>query len=111
MAKETEQVHPHLQSLPLGLSFVAGLGMTVMIVVLALGVIQGVDADGQALGIGFFSGLVLFVAGVAGWMAVVRPHTHFDNIEVARYHGHHHDAHSEEHAIVAHEGAEVKPHP
>lgn len=82
--------------LSFGLAMIAGTGLTIMIVALALGVIQAAESTNNIGGI-FTLGLILFIAGVLGWVAVTQPYKHFDDINEAHYHGH---DHHEEHAIV-----------
>ncbi len=74
---------------PALLAFTAGLGLTLMAVALALGAIQGSTADSGAIGLTFAVGLVLFVLGFAGWIGIVQPHKHFDDINIPQDTGHH----------------------
>jgi len=76
----------------IGLAVLAGTGFFLMAAALAVGVINGANADGDRIGLLFIGGLLLFVAGLATWLAAVRPWTRFDDINVPRYHGHHHEA-------------------
>ncbi|MBZ0293076.1 MAG: hypothetical protein K8L99_10980 [Anaerolineae bacterium] len=97
--------HAHKNSLAVGLSFCAGIGLIFMILAAALGVIQGEAADSSTLGILFAFGIGMLATGIIAWFAVVQPQKHFDDINVAQYTGHeehHDDAHEEEHAIVEH---------
>ncbi len=98
------------RNLSLSLSFIGGAGVTLMILALGFGVVQGADANSQIIGISFIAGVALLILGVAGWLAVVQPYKHFDDINVAQYTGHAHEAHHEaeaaqedEHAIIPHE--------
>lgn len=92
----------------LGLSFCAGIGLTLMILALAIGVIEAEAADNQLMLLLFVGGLVAFIAGVVGWFGVVQPHRHFDDINIPAPDEHHHD----EHAIVEHDDAgTVQEHP
>lgn len=89
-----------------GLSFLAGIGVVIMIVVAAAGVIGGAGADSGSLGLFFWLGLALLVSGVVGWFGVTRPDKHFDDInqplEDDHGHGHAHDEHhDDEHALPA----------
>ncbi|MBC7811138.1 MAG: hypothetical protein H7175_08330 [Burkholderiales bacterium] len=76
----------------LGLAFAAGLGLTLCIIALGIGVIDG-EANTSAIGLLFVAGILLMVLGIIGWFAVVQPYKNFDDINVAQYHGHehHHD--------------------
>ncbi|MBE0688575.1 MAG: hypothetical protein IH587_00455 [Anaerolineae bacterium] len=72
-----------------GLSMLAGAGLITMILSLAYGVIVGADANTSAIGSFFILGLVLFITGVLGWVAVVRPFENFDDINIPMDTGHH----------------------
>ncbi|MCY4525140.1 MAG: hypothetical protein OXB89_00890 [Anaerolineaceae bacterium] len=67
------------------LSFVAGLGLTLMVIGAALGVTGGGGSD---LGLLFAAGAILFICGVIAWFASARPDAGFDDIDEPRYHGH-----------------------
>ncbi len=94
------------QALSLGLAFCGGIGITLMILAAGFGVVQGENVDSNAIGLIFMAGLGMLIVGVIAWFAIVQPQKHFDDINVAQYHGHeeHHDeAHAaDEHAIVEH---------
>jgi hypothetical protein len=81
--------------LTMGLAMVAGLGLTVMVIALSIGAIEGANADTSAVGLLFAGGLAVLIVGIVGWFAVVQPHKHFDDIEVPMYGGHHHEEHHE----------------
>jgi hypothetical protein len=85
------------QPLPFGLSMLAGSGVIVMILALGYGVVAGAEVNSNAVGVVFLLGLALFVSGLIGWFAAVRPDAHFDDIDVPLYtgHDHGHDAHAE----------------
>jgi hypothetical protein len=90
------------RELVIGLALVAGLGMTLMVIALAIGVVEGSNADGSSITILFAAGLALLVSGIIAWVAVVQPEKHFDDITVpapAEPHGHEHHEHThgEEH--------------
>jgi ABC-type nickel/cobalt efflux system permease component RcnA len=93
-------------SLTLGLSLLAGTGLTVMMIALALGVV-GVNSD--SVGLAFLAGTTALIVGVGAWLGVVRPWEHFDDINIPaedEHHGHdHHDDHSQEMAIVPRDAA------
>jgi hypothetical protein len=84
---------PANNSTVLGLSFVAGLGLILMILALSIGMIQGSAADGSTIGLLFITGLALLIVGGVGWFAVVQPQKHFDDINQPQDDGHH--GHSE----------------
>ncbi|MEQ8673470.1 MAG: hypothetical protein RLP44_12150 [Aggregatilineales bacterium] len=79
-------------SLTLSLALIAGFGLTVMIIALAWGVVDG-NANGDIIGVLLVAGGMTLVSGIAGWAGLTRPWEHFDNINEAQYHGHeeHHD--------------------
>lgn len=68
------------------LALLAGLGLTLMVVGAALGVIG--SAEGSALGVFFAAGAAMFACGIIAWFASNRPDSHFDDINEPRYHGH-----------------------
>lgn len=75
--------------LTFGLSFVAALGIIFMIVALGIGVLQGADVDTRLTGTVFVLGLMMMVSGIAAWVGVTRPFSHFDDISQPRDTGHH----------------------
>jgi ABC-type nickel/cobalt efflux system permease component RcnA len=83
--------------LTFGLAMSGGIGLVVMIVALALGVVQGASADGSAIGMLFLVGLALLIVGIAGWLFVTRPFEHFDDITQPKDAGHHHEEPGEVH--------------
>lgn len=89
--------------LTFGLALTTGIGVVLMIVALGVGVVQGDAADSRAVGFAVLTGFVLLLVGFIGWLVVVRPFDHFDDINVPKDtgHGHEHDTH--ETAIVAHD--------
>jgi hypothetical protein len=76
-------------------SLVAGLGVTLMIVALGVGVIQSETSDNNSIGMLFAAGLILFVLGSAAWYGVVQPQKHFDDINLPAEDEHHGHAHTE----------------
>jgi hypothetical protein len=98
-----------LNATTLGFSLLAGLGILLMILALAIGVITGNTADAAdatsnspTITILFVAGLLALIAGAAAWISVTQPFHHFDDInkpadDVA--HGHE-EARSDETAIV-----------
>jgi len=75
------------KALKLGLSFVSGIGITLMVIAAGIGVIGGVEDS--ALGLLFAAGTAMLITGIIIWFAVVRPDTTFDDINEPHYHGHH----------------------
>lgn len=95
--KVSEKISRNSSLAVLGMSLIAGLGVILMALALATGVIQGNAADSSAIGLLFVSGIALFLIGAGGWFALAQPSRHFDDINVPMDEGHHgHD----EHAIV-----------
>lgn len=79
----------------LGTSLVAGLGVLLAVLALAIGVIQG---STQFTGLMLAAGLLLFIMGVVGWIGLVQPFKNFDDINIPAPDEHHHETHVE-HAI------------
>ncbi len=89
--------------LQFGLAMLAGSGVILMILALAYGVVAGTEANTNAVGVVFLLGLALFISGLIGWFAAVRPDAHFDDIDVPLYtgHDHGHEAHADgDHAAL-----------
>jgi hypothetical protein len=86
------------QSLITWLAMLGGLGITLMVGAIAIGSVDA-NANSTAIGLAILTGLLCLFGAIATWIAVVQPHKHFDDINVAQYHGHeHHDpAHADEH--------------
>jgi hypothetical protein len=89
--------------LTFGLALTAGLGVVLMMTALAIGVVQGDSADSRAIGFAVLTGFVLLLVGFIGWLVVVRPFDHFDDINVPKDTGHGHGHETHETAIVAHD--------
>lgn len=87
--------------LTFGLAMTAGLGVILMIIALAIGVTQGESADGSLISFTLVLGLTLLIGGIIGWLIVVRPFDHFDDINVPKDTGHGHGEH--ETAMVTHD--------
>ena len=84
-----------------GMSMIAGLGVILIVLALAIGVIQGSAADNSSIGIAFISGIGLFVLGAVGWFGLTRPEQHFDDINQPLDDGSHGHAEAhDDHAIV-----------
>ena len=73
-----------------GMAMLGGLGVTLMMVGAGIGVVLP-DVDSQIIGLIVLLGAGLLGVAVAGWVISVRPHEHFDDINVPIYHGHHHE--------------------
>ncbi len=88
-------------SITLALSFIAGGGLTAMIVALTLGAL---DPNLESfVGLMFMVGLAGLAAGSVGWIGYTRPFDHIDDINVGTYTGHEHDHHDDD---VAHDDVE-----
>lgn len=120
-----------LDTMGYALAGLAGTGVVLMILALALGVIDtavteqtsGEAASGGAQAVMFGLGLIALLTGSAAWFFYVRPDTRFDDIDVpldAEPHGHHadddahhdadgHDTHSEDAALLPAQ-AQTTPH-
>jgi hypothetical protein len=99
--KVTEKIVGNHTPAVLAVSLVAGLGVILMVTALAVGAIQGAAADSTVIGLVFAAGLALFLLGFGGWIGLAQPHRHFDDINIPAPDEHHHDDHTDEHAIVA----------
>jgi hypothetical protein len=73
-----------------------GLGILLIIVGFLMGVFDP-TLSSSIVGVTVLAGILFLVGAIAAWTAVVRPFDHFDDINVAQYHGHeHHDDHAHE---------------
>ena len=80
---------------------IAGLGVTLIVLALGIGVVQGSAADSSTVGITFISGIGLFILGAVGWFGLTQPQRHFDDINQPLDDGSHgHTEAHDEHAIV-----------
>jgi len=98
MADETESASglpDHGQnSVTLGLSFVAGTGVILMVLAAIAGVMQNTAANQDVISFLFGGGVAMLIAGAAGWAGVTRPWENFDDINQPLddgHHGHHAD--------------------
>jgi hypothetical protein len=89
------------QNVLYGLAMVGGLGLTLMIIAAAFGVVGAMDSSMVFTLVMLGAGLL--IAAIAGWVIATRPFEHFDDITVPQYTGHHHEEHHEEsHQEAAH---------
>lgn len=91
--KVSEKISTNHSPIVWGVSLVAGLGVTLMIVALGVGVIGGSTADSNSIGLLFVAGLILFILGAGAWFGVVQPQKSFDDINQPaedEHHGHNH---------------------
>lgn len=98
--------------LTLGLALIGGIGLILMIVALGMGVAVP-DADASALGGLVLLGAMALLFGIVGWVIVVRPSAHFDDINVPKdihTHTEDHDSHDDHGAIVVSSPTSVEPH-
>jgi len=77
--------------LVLTLSVIGGIGMTLVMIALGIGVILGEAASGGLVAILFWTGLIVLLGASGGWFGVVRPYKYFDDINQPHYTGHHED--------------------
>jgi len=84
-------------NLVVGLAMTGGLGILLIMVGFLLGVFDP-NLSSNVVGLLIFAGLLFLIGAIATWAVVVRPFDHFDDINVAQYHGHeeHHDDHANE---------------
>ena len=83
----SSETHSSNNALKIGLSFISGIGLFLMITAAGISVVGG--AEGSALSLVFATGAAMLITGILVWFAVVRPDTHFDDINEPHYHGHH----------------------
>ncbi len=89
-------------ALTLSLAGIAGFGLTIIIVALGWGVIDG-NANGDVIGMLIVAGAFTLILGIGAWAGLVRPWESFDDINEPQYHGHHHDDdHSDDDAEATH---------
>ncbi|MEO8606733.1 MAG: hypothetical protein ABI690_02540 [Chloroflexota bacterium] len=89
--KVSEKISTNHSPIVWWVSLVAGLGVTLMIIALGIGVARAAGTDNGSIGMLFAAGLVLFILGVVSWYAVVQPQKHFDDINKPaedEHHGH-----------------------
>lgn len=105
--KVSEKISNNPNPAVVWMALVAGLGVTLVIVALGVGVVQGEAADSNTIGLAFAAGVALFILGAIGWFGLTQPQKHFDDINVPQDTGHHgHDEHPAEHAEAEHAHAE-----
>lgn len=75
--------NPISKNLLLALSTIGGLGITLMMVAAAVGVVEGATADNQSLSLYFGLGCLMLVSACGAWFAIVRPDKNFDDINQA----------------------------
>lgn len=91
----TQQERPPVSSTTLTwFSMIGGAGLLLILVALGAGVIMP-DADSSLVGLGVMAGFGFLALGIGAWFIAVQPQRHFDDINVPKYHGHHHDEHEE----------------
>lgn len=110
-----ESTNPTRHPQTFGLALIGGLGIVLMIIALGVGVLQA-GADTRVAAVTMVAGVLLLVFSVVGWVVLTKPFQNFDDINVPKYTGHHHDEHhdgqGDEHhddaasqAIIPHEEA------
>jgi len=93
---ETTTPVAHSPNLIVGLAMTGGLGILLIMVGFLLGVFDP-NLSSSVVGLLVLAGLLFLIGAIVTWAAVVRPFDHFDDINVAQYHGHeHHDDHAHE---------------
>lgn len=90
---ETPTTTPN-NSLIVGLAMAGGFGILLIIIGFLLSAFDPTISS-SVVGLLVLAGLLALVSAIAAWAALVRPFDHFDDINVAQYHGHeHHDDHA-----------------
>lgn len=92
--------------LSFGLALLGGIGLTIMIVALGLGVVGTDPSTENTVGVLFLLGLLLLIVGVGAWVGVTRPFEHFDDITQAKDTGHGHGSHDTHAADTDHAHAD-----
>ena len=82
----------------LGLAFVTGIGLLLILGALAVGMIAGSEADSNLIRGLLVGGALLMITGIGAWLGYVQPFSHFDDINQPNYFGHDDAQHDEEHA-------------
>jgi hypothetical protein len=106
--KVSEKISYNHSPIVLVVAMVAGLGVILMIIALAAGVVQGSAADSSAVGLLLAGGFILFLLGAVAWFTLTQPQNHFDDIskpiDTDAHHGHH-DQHPapDEHVETEHQ--------
>ena len=76
----------------INLSMVGGLGITMMIVAVTIGVISGAELDADStnlIGLTVVAGLLLLIVSIGFWTGLVRPFENFDDINIPAEPEHH----------------------
>jgi predicted flap endonuclease-1-like 5' DNA nuclease len=96
---------PRFTPVELAWAFVAGGGITLIILALGLGAMR--TDSSASLNLTAFTGVLLVIGGAIGWAVMTRPWEHFDDLTTPFYtgHAHHddhaHDSHADDHAAEA----------
>ena len=77
------------------LSIIGGIGLTLMMIAMGVGVVQGATTNSNILGAVFWTGLIMLIGATIGWFGVSQPYKYIDDINQPQYTGHHH--HDDEH--------------
>ncbi len=78
-----------------GLAMAGGLGILLILIGFIAGVFDP-NMNSGIIGLTVLAGILCLIGAIVTWAAVVRPFDHFDDINVAQYHGHEgHDAHDD----------------
>lgn len=75
----------------INLALVGGLGIVIIMVALFIGAIEATSMNTVAFQGTLFLGFALVIIACVAWFGLVQPHKNFDDINVAQYHGHHHE--------------------
>lgn len=97
--KTSERISYNHSPMVLWVSFVAGLGVILMVIALGVGAVQGEAANGTVIGLLLIAGVILFLLGAIAWFGLTQPQKHFDDISQPAPDDHH-TAHHDEHALA-----------
>jgi len=98
LATQTTQAHV-MTEWDKNFAFLAGGGLTLIIIAIFLSVIRG-SSDG-GIGIMMILGIAGFIAGIVLWSALSHPWTRYDDLSTALYTGHTHHAEQAPHSADA----------
>ena len=70
---------------------VGGLGITLIIVAVTAGAINGEIANSSLISLAVISGFGLLILAIGGWFSAVQPHKNFDDINIPLEAEPHHD--------------------
>jgi hypothetical protein len=99
-----ESTNPTRHPQTFGLALTGGLGIVLIIIALGVGVLQA-GADTSVVAVTLVAGLLLLAFSIIGWVVLTKPFQNFDDINVPKYTGHHHEEHHDDHGDEHHDDA------